>query len=474
MTLEQLAIKALNSLQKLHSEGVESASTAAICKAAGLSADVWPKAKSALRKLHEAGWLRLEEVKVCKWTLPAAFPTLDQISEALDPKPKQKAPKMTKKPSKPATKSTKDGEVIPAAFQRVKDLATCRRPIMLVGPAGCGKTHLSGMVATSLQLKFAAISCSAGMSEAHLLGRSIPNITDGTSRFQGTDFLSCYESGGVFLIDEIDAADSNLLVMLNSGIANGYLSVPSRSENPVAAMHEDFVIIASANTCGRGADRLYVGRAQLDEATIDRFRMGTVQMNYDHSIEEAICPDEVLLDVCHQIRRKIEDNKLRRIMSSRFIKDAFVMRSKAGWSIDEIVDTFFQGWNIDEANRCRPVIRKPRTEADEEAGEAGNIEYSRGKKNDSTDDWALPPLTEAQRMVLKNHGVRIEAVSPKQLDYAERIVGKWMTGLPDFQRSKAFFDELKPISEKAGRQFADRIIRWYKMKYVPGAAASSK
>lgn len=342
-------------------------------------------------------------------------------------------------------------------FEQARDLAKCRRPIMLVGPAGCGKTYLAGKVAEQLDMDFASISCSAGMSETHLLGRSIPNVTDGTSRFQSTDFLRCYENGGVFLLDEIDAADPNLLVMLNSGLANGYLSVPSRSEAPSAQMSPDFVIFASANTFGRGADRLYVGRAQLDEATIDRFRMGTIQMDYDKNVEATLCPDESLLDVCWQIRTKIESNKLRRLMSTRFIKDAYTMFNDADWSIQQIVNTFFQGWSVDEQSRCLPIIPSgkkapaPPSSSTPPSGETGG-------------EWNLPSLTIFQRRDLDDNNIKIQGVSSKQVDYAERIIAKWMTDNP----LQALLDELKPISQKAGNDFAGRIIRWWKMKYVPG------
>ena len=81
-------------------------------------------------------------------------------------------------------------------------------------------------------------------------------------------------NGGVFLFDEIDAADANVLLVVNSALANGRMSVPSRHDQPVAKKHSEFVCIAAANTFGRGADRVYVGRNELDEATLDRFRIG--------------------------------------------------------------------------------------------------------------------------------------------------------------------------------------------------------
>src|SRR5207247_10162223 len=55
-----------------------------------------------------------------------------------------------------------------AKFERAVRLAAARRSILLVGPAGSGKTHLAHQVAQALGLNFASISCSAAMSAGHL------------------------------------------------------------------------------------------------------------------------------------------------------------------------------------------------------------------------------------------------------------------------------------------------------------------
>ena len=166
--------------------------------------------------------------------------------------------------------------VLPSIFDDMLSLAQARRNILLVGPAGCGKTHSAKLVADSLGLNFGSISCSGGMSEAHLSGKSVPNISKGISVFQSTEFLQCYEEGGLFLLDELDAADGNVLLVLNSAIDQGYFPVANRSKQPRAERHPDFVLVATANTFGRGASRMYMGRNQLDEATLSRFHIGTI------------------------------------------------------------------------------------------------------------------------------------------------------------------------------------------------------
>lgn len=241
--------------------------------------------------------------------------------------------------------------VLPEKYEIVLALAQNRRPILLVGPAGCGKTFLGELIAKSLKMEFSSISCTAGMSESHLLGRSVPNLTTGKSQYQGTEFVDRYENGGVFLLDEFDAADPNMLLSINSAIANGYCNLPYRIGKPKALQHKDFVLIATANTYGRGATRTYAGRSQLDEATLDRFRIGLVEMDYDPIVERQLCPDEELLTKLQDIRHKIREAGVRRIISTRFVKDAYLMKKAAEWSDSQIIKTLVQGWTGDELDR---------------------------------------------------------------------------------------------------------------------------
>lgn len=264
--------------------------------------------------------------------------------------------------------------VLPNEFEHVLQLAAARRNILLVGPSGCGKTHLSKLVADALGLEFSSISFTAGASEAHLLGRTVPNFTKGSSVFQGTAFLDRYENGGVFLGDELDGADPNLLLALNTALSNKYCNVPGRTDNPTAKRHKDFIFIGTANTYGRGANRTFVGRNQLDEATLDRFRIGLKECYYNSAVEAALCPEtgegyiprsngdnttQVVVDklvalgyglrgTMQYVRERIEIAGLRRTMSTRFMEDAYVMHKAADWNLNKILTVFFEGWSADE------------------------------------------------------------------------------------------------------------------------------
>jgi len=211
---------------------------------------------------------------------------------------------------------------------------------------------LAEQVASALGLDFAFIACSAGMSEGQLLGRLVPTGEAGRFEYVRSEFVRCYEEGGVFLFDEIDAADANTLLVLNSALANGRMAVPNRPGQAFAVKHPDFICIAAANTFGTGATRQYVGRNQLDESTLDRFRIGQIEMDYDADVEAALCPDAELRERLTAYRHKARAASLRRVVSMRFVRDAYLMK-QAGFSHARIDKALFMGWTADEVAKVK-------------------------------------------------------------------------------------------------------------------------
>lgn len=244
-------------------------------------------------------------------------------------------------------KPRKVAGVLPPEFERMVKLATQRIPIMLVGPAGCGKTYLSEKLAIALGVEFSDQSCSEGMSESVFNGLLLPIGKGGEFKHVASPFMERYENGGVQLLDEMDAGDPNLFTYINKAIANSSYTVAQRWTKPVVKKHPDFVLIAAANTYGHGADTMYVGRNQLDAATLDRFKVGLITMDYSRDVEKSLAPDD-LCEWAWKIRENIRQHKLRRIMSTRVIKDLATMTEAYKWGISDWNETYFVGWPENE------------------------------------------------------------------------------------------------------------------------------
>lgn len=237
--------------------------------------------------------------------------------------------------------------VLPPEFNTMIQLASARIPILLVGPAGCGKTYLCEKLAEALGMTFADQSCSEGMSESVFNGLLLPLGKGGEFQHVPTPFMNMYENGGVMLLDEIDAGDPNLYTYINKAIANQSYSVAQRYKNPNVKKHDDFVLVCAANTFGNGADAMYVGRNQLDAATLDRFKVGMITMDYNKEVELSLAPRE-LCEWAWGIRHAIQAKKLRRIMSTRTIKDMAVMQRMYGWQTAQWEEAYFSGWSVSE------------------------------------------------------------------------------------------------------------------------------
>lgn len=142
--------------------------------------------------------------------------------------------------------------------------------VYLVGPAGTGKSTIAENVAKALGASFASKSVTAQTSEASLVG-----FVDAHGKTVRTPFREVFEHGGVFLLDEVDNGNPNVLNVLNSALANGVMAFP----DGMVRRHDDFVAIAAANTYGNGATAEYVGRNPIDKAFTDRFSMLPIDLD---------------------------------------------------------------------------------------------------------------------------------------------------------------------------------------------------
>lgn len=236
--------------------------------------------------------------------------------------------------------------VLPDQYGSICTLIGARKNIMLVGPTGCGKSHVAVKAAEGMQMRYAVESMSGGASESVLQGYLLPTGDAGRFEYHASQFVDLYENGGVMILEEVDGADPNVLLILNNALANGSMSVPQRLGNTVINRHPDFVCICIANTFGHGADRMYAGRMQQDAAFLDRFRIGMVELDYSKQVEESLVDTEVLV-WGRAVRKCIEDNRLRRALSTRFLRDASDMK-RHGWTMTEIKAAFFRDWDANE------------------------------------------------------------------------------------------------------------------------------
>lgn len=218
-----------------------------------------------------------------------------------------------------------------AQFVNLLRTVNAGQPVLLVGPAGTGKTYAAETVSEALSLSFHSISVGSQTSKSDLQG-----YMDGNGNYHRTQFREAYENGGIFLLDEADAGNSNVLILLNAALSNGYMAFP----DGMVRAHEDFRMVATANTYGYGASRQYVGRNQLDAATLDRFAV--INWDIDDRVEANLAgtseDGQKWLRVVRAVRKKaIEELELRVVVSPRATQRGALLLA-AGLTFEDVLN----------------------------------------------------------------------------------------------------------------------------------------
>lgn len=133
--------------------------------------------------------------------------------------------------------------------------------VLLNGPSGTGKTYFCLQYAKQHNItNIAKVACYEMMSDAAFIG-----YNDINGNYHPSSLYKAYKEGGLLIVDEIDAADSNTLLVINQ-VLDHYPVEFANGE--VVKCHPDFICICTSNDY-MGIDSRF-NRNRLDAATIDR------------------------------------------------------------------------------------------------------------------------------------------------------------------------------------------------------------
>ena len=198
--------------------------------------------------------------------------------------------------------------------------------IMLVGPAGGGKSYMAQVLAEAVGLQFCPMSVGIQTTKSDLMG-----FVNAMGNYVTSPVRKAFEEGGVLLLDEFDAANAGVVTILNALLANNIVSFPDKT----VTKHPNFICICACNTYGRGADVEYVGRNRLDAATLDRFIV--VDMGYDYALERALVKQDKWLDIVHKMRENAASAGIKHIISPRASMDGADLLEQ-GFSIHDVLE----------------------------------------------------------------------------------------------------------------------------------------
>jgi len=198
--------------------------------------------------------------------------------------------------------------------------------VLLTGGAGLSKSTAVLQCAEAFGLQFRSISFSNQTTKTDLLG-----FIDANGIYRKSGFIDAFENGHVFLGDEMDACSSNVLVLINSALANGIVTTP---ENHVIKAHDNFRFVGTANTNLRGASNGFTARNKIDSATIDRFCV--IEWKLDEELEEKIADNKGWVEIVRKARQTAQERLDGVEITPRASYDGATLL-RAGVDIDKVI-----------------------------------------------------------------------------------------------------------------------------------------
>ena len=223
----------------------------------------------------------------------------------------------------------------PSNFDLVALLVTARENLLLIGPAGCGKTRMLKEVAKVLDKDLYTFSFAGGLRQAQIFGST--QLRDGKTEWVASAFIEAIQKPGIVFMDEIFSVDPECLQGLNGILEDRVWTSPCGT----VKVHEECSLVGASNTNGRTNSPKHTGVNRVDDALVSRFAKEIC--DYDIEAEKALVrafniPEEQdLLDKWQDMRSAIKANNILFDVSTRALLQA-CRYIKLGIGYDKAVD----------------------------------------------------------------------------------------------------------------------------------------
>jgi len=155
-------------------------------------------------------------------------------------------------------------------FNTLEKFVQNNQPVLLIGPAGSGKTEAVEQVFRRRQQTLQIVSCTPAMSADDFEGKI--DIKDGDTVFTPSPCAIAVREGHGLLLDEVDAAPAEACYSLYRVLSGKDMRIARQGYEGVTPLHKSFRAVGTQNTEGRGDDRgIHHGRSHQDEAFLDRW-----------------------------------------------------------------------------------------------------------------------------------------------------------------------------------------------------------
>lgn len=216
---------------------------------------------------------------------------------------------------------------------------------LLIGETGCGKTHLARHIAYKMKLPYMRVNMNGATTPEDLVGQFVPNDSENTNnkyKWQDGHLTTFMRHGGIFVVDEINMANADILAILNSVCDDERRLILTQKDGEVIEAHKDFFLIATMNPD-------YEGTKPLNIALKNRFRI--ITMDYNTTVEKKLKIDEDIMTFAQQVRSSLD---IETPLSTRDLIQFTQDRKNFGNKIAEYF--FINNFEEDEKKSVKEVI----------------------------------------------------------------------------------------------------------------------
>lgn len=186
-----------------------------------------------------------------------------------------------------------------------------RKPVLILGDAGTGKTSSARHVAHAWQVPFVQLECTPTMTKTEVVGQFVPTAQKGVAIWRDSELVTAMTQPSVILLNELSRMNPKSAVYLLRLLQEREVYIPELGRTIEA--HPDCLIIADMNIG-------YKGTMAQDEALLSRFRM-KIEFEYDRDIESKFIPSESLLDLATKLRLAYKRKEIGFPVSTRALQD---------------------------------------------------------------------------------------------------------------------------------------------------------
>jgi cobaltochelatase CobS len=211
------------------------------------------------------------------------------------------------------------------AYMQARDHEGHPLNIWLTGAAGTGKTRGVKEAAKALGRKFYFNGATDTKFELN-------GFVTATGQIVSKPFKDAFIAGGIYLADEIDSWLPAATIALNAALSGRMADFP----DGCVEAHEDFQIIAAANTYGNGATADYCGRNRQDASTLDRFIF--MDWKIDEALERALTKNDAWVSRVQNVRAHAKAKGIKHLITPRacFFGDALLRQGVAQMEVEKL------------------------------------------------------------------------------------------------------------------------------------------